>query len=693
MTINYPKARTVEQTDVYHGTTVRDPYRWLEDADSDETRAWITAENEITEAFLKHVPERDAIRERITRLWDYERFGLPYRRGDGRYFFTRNDGLQNQSVLYVAEGLDAPPRVLLDPNTLREDGTVALMGTAVSEDGRYLAYGLAEAGSDWMEWRVRDVDTGADRSDLVRWVKFSGASWKKDGSGFFYSRYDEPTEGQALQQANHFHKLYFHRLGDDQTEDVLVYDRPDQPEWNIHGSVTDDGQYLLIYVNQGTDRRNGLFYQDLTVGVDSPVVELLPPGDAQYGVIDNDGPVFYVRTDKDAPRRRVVAIDTRDPNPADWREVIPEAAETLEGVSLFGDEFIVTYLKDARTQVKVFGIDGAYKREIALPGIGSAGGFGGRREDTETFYAFSGYTTPTVIYRYDIASGTSEVYKKPQVAFDPDGFVTEQVFYHSKDGTRVPLFLTYKKGLQKNGANPTYLYGYGGFTVTLTPSFSAAMLAWMEMGGVYAVACLRGGSEYGEEWHEAGMKLKKQNVFDDFIAAAEYLIGEGYTSPPKLAIAGGSNGGLLVGACLNQRPALFGAGLPAVGVMDMIRFPKFTIGWAWKSDYGDPENPQEFAALYAYSPYHNLRPGTRYPAVLVTTSDHDDRVVPAHSFKYAAALQDAQAPDGPPTLIRIEVRAGHGAGKPTAKVIEEYADKFAFLAKTLGMELPGGFGV
>ena len=679
----YPPARRADQTDDYHGTTIADPYRWLEDPDSPETRAWIEAENTLTFGFLEKIPARAAIGKRLTELWDYERYGTPYLQG-GRYFYGRNDGLQNQSVLYVTETLDAAPRTLLDPNTLSPDGTVALAGYAISEDGKRMAYGLAAAGSDWNEWRVRDVDTGADLPDVLRWVKFSGASWAKDGSGFYYSRYDAPPEGEELQQANYYQKLCFHALGTPQEDDVLVYERTDQKEWGFGGHVSEDGQYLLIYVRQGTERKNRLYYKSLAQP-DAPVVELLNGFDAQYSFLGREGTQFWLQTDNGAPRGRVVAVDIADPAPERWREVIPEAEETLEGVSLVGDRFIAAYLQDAHTQVKVFGLDGTFERDVELPGLGSAGGFGGKRHYTETFYAYTSYTVPTTLYRYDIGAGTSTVYRQPTVAFNPDDYETRQVFYASKDGTKVPLFLTHRKGLTPDGRNPTYLYGYGGFDISLTPSFSPGQVVWLEMGGILAVANLRGGGEYGKAWHDAGRRHNKQNVFDDFIAAAEWLIGSGCTSTPKLAIGGGSNGGLLVGACLTQRPDLFGACLPAVGVLDMLRFQKFTIGWAWTSDYGSADNPEDFPVLLAYSPLHNLKPGTAYPATLITTGDHDDRVVPAHSFKFAAALQAAQV--GPaPTLIRIETRAGHGAGKPTAKVIEEAADRWAFLVKVLGVE-------
>lgn len=680
--LDYPQTRKSDQVDDYHGVKVADLYRWLEDDNSAETKAWVEAQNKVTFGYLEQIPQRAAIKARLTELWNYERYGIPFKQGE-RYFIAKNDGLQNQSVLYTMTSQDAEPKLLLDPNKLSADGTVALSGYDISDDGRLMAYGLSTAGSDWQEWKVRDVNTGADLSDHIKWVKFSGASWTKDGKGFFYSRYDEPAAGAKLTGANYFHKLYYHRLGTPQSEDKLIYHRPDHKDWNFGGMVTDDGHYLIIIATQGTDPKNRVLYQDLQQP-DSPVVELLMDFDADYTFIDNDGPLFWFKTDLNATRHRVIGIDITQPARANWKEIIPEAPETLAGVSAVNNQFICSYLKDARSQIKVFGLDGKFVREVPLPGIGSAGGFGGQRSDTETFYSFTGYTTPATIYRYDMQTGASTVFRTPQVKFNPADYETKQVFYTSKDGTRVPMFISHKKGLKLDGKNPTLLYGYGGFNISLTPGFSVANLAWMEMGGVYAVPNLRGGGEYGERWHKAGTKLQKQNVFDDFIAAAEWLIANKYTSSQKLAISGGSNGGLLVGACMTQRPDLFAATLPAVGVMDMLRFHKFTIGWAWTSDYGSADNADEFKALYAYSPLHNLKPGVKYPATMVTTADHDDRVVPAHSFKFAAQLQQAHAGSAP-VLIRIETKAGHGAGKPTAKLIEEAADKAAFLVRELKM--------
>ncbi len=687
--LSYPHTRTVDHVDVYHGVEVADPYRWLEDADSDETKAWVKAENEVTFGYLNKIPARKKIRERLTEIWNYEKFGQPQKKG-GKYFYTKNDGLQNQSVLFVADTLTSTPRVLLDPNTLSKDGTISLTGIDVSEDGKHMAYGLASAGSDWQEWRVRDVETGKDTKDHVKWVKFSSASWTKDGKGFFYSRYDEPKKDKEFQDVNFFQKLYYHQLGTPQADDILVYDRPDKKEWGFNGSVTDDGQYLVISVRLGTERKNLIFYKDLQASAaptlenikNAPVVELISEFESQYVPIDNQGPVFWLRTDKDAPRGRVVAVDLRNPGRANWKELIPQSKETLRGVSSVGGKLVASYLKDAYSQVKVFDANGSFVRNVAFPGLGTARGFGGSRKENETFYSYSSYTDPGTIYRYSMATGESSVFRRPEINFDFDQYETSQVFYRSKDGTSIPMFITHKKGLSLDGQNPTILYGYGGFNIPITPRFRVSTLVWLEMGGVYAVANLRGGGEYGKAWHSAGKKLKKQNVFDDFIAASEWLIDRGYTSSSKLAIHGGSNGGLLVGACMVQRPDLFGACLPAVGVLDMLRFPEFTIGWAWTSDYGSPKNPEEFKALYAYSPYHNTKPGTAYPATMITTGDHDDRVVPAHSFKFAAALQKAHVGNAP-TLIRIETRAGHGAGKPTSMRIEEDVDRLGFLVETL----------
>jgi len=678
----YPQAPTSDQTDDYFGTKVADPYRPLEDADSEPTRKWIEEENKLTFGYLEKISERKRINERLTALWNYERYGVPFHEG-GNYFFSKNSGLQNQSVLYIAPHLPGESRVLLDPNTLSPDGTIALSGLAVPHHGKLLAYGLATAGSDWQEWKVRDIASGKDLSDDVKWVKFSAASWSHDGSGFFYSRYDEP-KGEQLKQTNYLQKLYYHKIGTPQAQDALIYERKDHKDWIFGGEVTEDGSYLIISVAQGSDPKNRVFYKDLRQS-DSKVVELLNKQDAAYEFLEHEGTLFWFKTDLNAPKGRIIAIDVR--HPAEINEIVPQTNDKLENVDVVGERFVANYLKDAHSVVRLFEFSGKPFGEIALPGLGSAGGFTGKRKDTETFYAFVSFTEPTTIYRYDFRNGQSTVLFRPKVDFKSDDFMTEQVFYQSKDGTRVPMFLTYRKGLDKNGNNPTLLTGYGGFNGSQTPSFSPATAVWLQMGGVYAVANLRGGGEYGEDWHLAGTTLRKQNVFDDFIAAGEWLIANRYTSTPKLAMTGRSNGGLLVGACLNQRPDLWGVALPVVGVMDMLRFQKFTIGWAWTSDYGSSENAEQFKALYKYSPLHNVKPGTKYPATLITTADHDDRVFPGHSFKFAAALQAAQA--GPaPIFIRIETRAGHGAGKPTAKIIEDVTDQWSFLVKNLGMKIP-----
>ncbi len=692
-TFAYPPAPTSDARDDYHGRVIADPYRPLEDPDAPATRAWIEAENRLTESWLGGVPDRPAIRARLTKLWNYERYTPPVREG-GLYFFQRNDGLQNQSVLCVLDRLDGTPRVLLDPNALSPDGTVALTGFAVSRDGKHLACGLATAGSDWNEWRVLDVATGKETGDVLRWVKFSEASFSADGKGLYYSRYDAPEKGRELEALNKNQKLCFHRLGTPQSGDLLVYERPDDPELGFAASVSDDGRYLVVSVSKGTDTRNRVHVKDLTKP-DASFVKLFDDFDARYDVVDNVGTLFYVSTDKDAPRGRVVTVDLAafeaaqagDPKAKPvLADVIPAGADVITGVRMIADRLVAVFMKDAAEEARIFRRAGKLEKEIALPALGLLGGFEGKRSDTETFYAFTSFTYPTTVFRYDFGTGTSTVFRRPKADFDPAAFETKRVFYASRDGTRVPMFLVHRKGLLADGKSPTLLYGYGGFNVPLGPSFSASRIAWLEAGGLYAQPSLRGGSEYGEEWHKGGMLGKKQNVFDDFIAAAEWLIARRYTSAAKLAISGGSNGGLLVGAVLNQRPDLFGAAVPAVGVMDMLRFHRFTIGWAWVSDYGSPDDPEAFQWLLAWSPLHNIRKGAKYPAVLVVTADHDDRVVPAHSFKYAAALQAAQGGDAP-VLIRIETRAGHGAGKPTAKQIEEAADVQAFLERALG--LPG----
>jgi len=676
----YPLARAGDQVDEQHGRKVPDPYRALEDPAAPETRAWVDAQNALTKAHLESVSSLPAIRSRLAEVWNHERYGVPLARG-GRYFFTRNDGLQNQSVLLVSDGLRSEPRVLLDPNALSQDGTTALSGVNVSDDGKLLAYGISKAGSDWQEWRVRDVGSATDLPDVIRWVKFSSASWTKDGKGFFYSRYDEPKEATRLEDVNYFQKLFYHRLGTPQSDDALVHHAPEDKELGFDGDVTEDGRYLVIMIRRGSDPRRRVAFKDLE-GAGGSVVDLVSGFEAAYDFLGNDGPVFWFLTDHDAPRGRIVAIDTRAPGRI--AEVVPQAAETLTDAEIVGDRFIASYLEHASTRVRMYRLDGSPAGEVALPGLGAASGFTGRRADTETFYSFTSFTTPTEIHRLDLKRGEDTVFHRPRIAFDRSAYETSQSFYASKDGTKVPIFVTHRKGMIRDGRNPTLLYGYGGFNISITPFFSPATLVWLEMGGVYAVANIRGGGEYGEEWHEAGTKLRKQNVFDDFIAASEWLIREKITSTPRLAITGRSNGGLLAGACITQRPDLFGAAIVDVGVLDMLRFHKFTIGWAWVSDFGSAEDAAQFQALLAYSPYHNVRKGAAYPATLITTADHDDRVVPAHSYKFAAALQAAQG--GPePILLRVDTKSGHGAGKPTSKLIEEAADKLAFLVKELGL--------
>ncbi len=694
MLIQYPDSATVDHTDDYHGVSVADPYRWLEDdvRENASVADWVTAQNEVTSQFLTAIEERSVIEDRLTELWNFERFGVP-RKAGGRYFFTYNDGLQNQESVYVLDALDGEPRLLADPNTWSDDGTVALASYFPSPDGRYLAYLEQDGGSDWRTARVLDVASGELLEDRLDWLKFTALTWAADGTGFYYSRFPAVDEDELFQSLNVDNAVYFHRLADAQVDDALVYATPDEPEW-LHGAeVTDDGRHLVITTVVGTDERYRVSWKNLA-DPDAEIATLIDGFEHAYTLIGNLDDELLFRSNYAAPRNRVIAIDTASPDRSDpnsWREVIPEADDVLDAVSLVGDRLIAEYMQDAWSVVRLFSLSGEAVGSVNLPGIGTAAGFAGRAGDSETFFAYSSFDTPPTINRLDVSTGAISVFRAPEVPFDTDDYVVEQVFFESKDGTRVPMFIAHRKDVELDGSRPTLLYGYGGFNISLTPSFSVTRFAWMEMGGVYAVANLRGGGEYGREWHQAGTRLQKQNVFDDFIAAAEYLIDSGYTQPAKLSIFGGSNGGLLVGAVTNQRPDLFAAALPAVGVMDMLRFQNFTAGRYWVDDYGSSENPEEFAALRAYSPYHNIKVGQVYPSVLVTTADTDDRVVPGHSFKYAAALQAAQGGDAP-VLIRIETRAGHGAGVPTDKVIEEYADRWAFLVEALDMKLPEGYG-
>jgi len=681
--LSYPPAARGDVVDDYHGVKVPDPYRWMEDIDSPQTRTWVEAEAKLSSDYLAAIPVRDRIEQRMRGIWNFERWSAPEKHGKW-WFYSHNDGLQNQSVLFATDNPAKKGRVLLDPNALSKDGTVSLRESAISDDGRYYAYALSEAGSDWQVWRVKDVATGQDLPDELHWSKAGGGSWRKDGSGFYYTVYDAPKEGELLKAANQYEKLYFHKLGTPQSADTLVYTRNDDPDWFVGGQVTDDGHYLIISANYGDQVQNTLLVQDLTGG-DGKIVEVIPKPAAQYSVIGNIGSTLYVLTDDNAPRYRVIAIDLNNPAPDKWQTVVAEGKDTLDQANLVGGQIVALYLQDAHSAVRRYTPQGKQLSEVKLPGLGTASGFAGRIGDRDTYYSYGSYTTPASVYRLDLKSGKSTQWHAPKLAgFKPADFESRQVFYASKDGTQVPMIVTARKGVKLDGSNPTILYGYGGFNISVQPAFSPAIATWIEMGGVYAVANMRGGGEYGRAWHEAGMKTHKQNVFDDFIGAAEYLIAQNWTSPKRLAVYGRSNGGLLIGAVTEQRPDLFAAVVPQVGVMDMLRFRDFTVGKGWESDYGSVENEDEFKALLAYSPYHNVKAGVNYPPMLILTGDHDDRVYPAHSFKFAAAMQHADA-DGNPILIRIDLRTGHGSGKPTAKLIEEFADIYAFVLNAMGL--------
>lgn len=679
----YPATERGDTVDPQFGVDVADPYRWLEDdvRVNPKVAAWVADQNKVTDAYLDTLPGRDAFKSRMTELYNYERFGLPRKAGT-RYFYTRNDGLQPQSVLYVREGLKGEGRILIDPNGWAKDGATALAEWTPSEDGRHLLYSVQDGGTDWRIVRVMDVATGKDLSDEVRWVKFSALDWAKDGSGFYYSRFPEPAEGAAFQSLNENHTVYFHKLGTPQSDDVLIHATPDKPKLNNSAIVSDDGKYLIVVGSEGTDERYGLtLYPIGPKGAGKPVT-LVNDFANNWEYVTNTGTRFTFLTNKGAPRQRLVSMDIKRPEAL--TQLVGEQEATLVGASRVGNRIILSYLGDAKSEARMVALDGKPVANIKLADIGSASGFGGKSADPETFYSFASYARPTTIYRLDTATGKSEIFAEPKLTFNPQDFTVEQRFYTSKDGTRVPMFLVMKKGLDRSKGSPTLLYGYGGFNVSMTPGFSPTRLAWVDKGGVLAIANLRGGGEYGKAWHDAGRLDKKQNVFDDFIGAGEYLIAEGITGKGQLAIEGGSNGGLLVGAVTNQRPDLIAAALPAVGVMDMLRFDRFTAGRYWVDDYGYPSKEGDFRNLLGYSPYHNIKDGVSYPAVLVTTADTDDRVVPGHSFKYTAALQHAQAGDKP-HLIRIETRAGHGSGKPTDKIIAEAADKYAFAAKWTGL--------
>ena len=681
--LEYPKTRKVDQVDTYHGVKVADPYRWLEDDNSAETAAWVEAQNKVTFGYLEKIPFRKSLTDRVIALNNYERISAPFRKGP-YVFFSKNDGLQNQSVLYVQKGTTGTPEVLLDPNSWSEDGTTRLGAFAPSKDARHAVYGISVSGSDWQTYKVMELASKKTLSDSIEWVKVSGVAWH--GDGFYYSRYPAPEKGKEKASINEGHQVYFHKIGTSQSADALVFEDKANPQRFHTLDTTEDERFAILSVSdrgKGKDG-NALFVRDLSAGQQA-FAPLIPDiGDSTFDVIDNVGDKLLVVTNHKAPNDRVVLIDPKQPAEANWKTVLAERSEPLQGATTGGGKLFATYLKDVTTRAEVFSLDGKPENEIALPGPGIAGGFGGNRDDTEVFYSFNSLNTPPTIYRYDIATAKSSVFRQPKVpGYDPSRYETKQVFYTSKDGTKVPMFLVHRKGLILDGSNPTLLYGYGGFNIVQSPTFSAARLALLEQGFVYANANLRGGGEYGEAWHQAGMKLKKQNVFNDFIAAAEWLIANKYTSTPKLAIQGGSNGGLLVGAVINQRPELFGVAIPQVGVMDMLRFQEFTIGWNWIADYGSSENAEEFLALYAYSPLHNIRKGGRYPATLITTADHDDRVVPAHSFKYAATIQELAKSDKP-ILIRIDTKSGHGASSFT-KQLETTGDIYAFIMYNMGI--------
>ena len=678
--LQYPKAAKDGTVDEYFGVKVADPYRWLENDTSAQTAAWVEAENKITNAYLGKIPFREKLLKRLTELSNYEKIGAPRKR-HGKWYFYKNNGLQNQYVMYQMDELGGEPRVFLDPNTLSTDGTVALKGVYFSNNGRWAAYSISRSGSDWEEFFVIDLKTGQLTSDHIEWAKFSNAAWR--GDGFYYSAYDRPTEGKEFSNVNAGHKIYYHKMGTPQSEDVLFYQNPTQPMRFYYMSINEEETMMFLY-EAGAGAGNNLFVRDLRQP-DSQFIQLTDNMDFQYSPVYDDGDKIYIYTNYGAPKGRVMTADIHHPGINDWQELIPEQQNMLSGINVINRQFILTYNQDASDHAFVYGLDGRLHHEVNLPMVGSVG-FTGDEKQPECFYSFTSFTMPGTIYRYDMDKNESTLYAQPSLKFRLQDYESRQLFFQSKDGTRVPMFITYKKGLKRNGRNPVYLYGYGGFNIALGPSFSTTRIPFLEQGGIYAQVNLRGGSEYGEEWHLAGTKMQKQNVFDDFIAAAEYLISEGYTSKERLAIVGGSNGGLLVGACMTQRPDLFRVAIPEVGVMDMLRYHKFTIGWNWASDYGTSEDSREmFEYLKGYSPLHNLKPGTAYPATLVTTADHDDRVVPAHSFKFAATLQEChQGPN--PVLIRIDTKAGHGGGKPLAKVLEEQADIYSFILYNLGVK-------
>ena len=673
MKFEYPETKKVDTTDTYFGVEVADPYRWLEDDNSEETKAWVIAQNEVTFNYLHEIPFRQKLIDRLTEIYNYERYSTPFKKGK-KYFFFKNDGLQNQSVLYIQDDIEAEATELLDPNKLSEDGTVALAGTAISKDGKYLAYSIARSGSDWNEIYVKNIETKEILSDHIEWVKFSGTAWYKDG--FFYSCYEKPEEGTELTKASENQKVYYHKIGTSQAEDELIFQNPDEPKRGYQASVSKDEKILILSEWESTSG-NGLYFKDLTK-INSEIILLAEGFDYDYSFVDFVDNKLLIQTNQDAPKYKLVSVDINNYAKENWKDILPEKENVLTNCGIGGGKLAASYMKDATTKIEIYEIDGTYLHDIKLPGIGTVGGVSMKKDENIAFYKFTSYTFPGVTYKYNFDDNTSEVFRKPEIDLDFTQYETKQIFYKSKDGTEIPMFIVHKKDIKLDGTNPTLLYGYGGFNISLTPSFRITRMLWLENGGVFAVANLRGGGEYGEKWHKAGTLLQKQNVFDDCIAAAEYLIAEKYTSSERLALQGGSNGGLLVGAVINQRPELFQVALPAVGVLDMLRYHLFTIGRAWSADYGLSEDEEQFKNLYKYSPVHNIKENTNYPAVLVTTGDHDDRVVPAHSFKYIATLQEKYSGNNP-VMIRIETKAGHGAGKPTAKIIEEVVDVTAFI--------------
>ena len=677
--IKYPVTKKVNQADDYFGTKVEDPYRWLEDDNSAETKAWVQEQNTVTNAYLKAIPFRDKVKKRLEEMWNYAKYSSPFKEG-AYYYFYKNDGLQNQSVLYRQIGLNGTPEVFIDPNTMSNDGTAAPGVPAFTKNAKYCAYLQAQSGSDWQEAYIMDVKTKQILPEKLQWIKFSGVSWKGD-EGFYYSRYPQEDEKNLLSKKNEFHKLCYHKIGTPQSEDAVIFEDKDHPLRTINGGLTEDNLFLVVNVSEGTSGAE-LWVKDMAAN--SAFSLLIKGFDNEAEVVDNDSDRLLVKTNIDAANYKLVSIDPKNPAKENWIEIIPTRTKLMESVGTAGGKLFVSYLEDATSKVYQCNRKGNLEREIKLPGIGTASGFAGKKEDKEIFYSYTSFNTPNTIYNYTIASGKSELFRKPEVKLDPDDYITVQSFFKSKDGASVPMFITYKKGLQLNGNNPTLIYGYGGFNIPLTPAFSISNAFFLEQGGVYVQVTLRGGNEYGEEWHKAGMLQNKQNVFNDMYGAVQFLFDKKYTNPSKLAIRGGSNGGLLVGACITQHPELFKVAIPQVGVLDMLRYHLFTIGWAWATEYGRSDKKEDFENLYKYSPLQNLKKGTGYPATLVTTADHDDRVVPAHSFKFAAALQEMN--DGKnPTLIRIESKAGHGAGKPTGKVIEEAADIWSFVMYNLGM--------